>query len=619
MDGLLAVSWLVPFLPLLAFALLTLFGSRLGQGAAWLSILFTGVAAVLAVLLLSPASTYLQDQQHPYQWGFSWLQIGSVTVSLGVSLTGLNLLMLPIVSVIALLVQVYAVGYMHGDARYPRFFAYMSLFTGSMLALVVSPNFLQLYIFWEMVGLCSYLLIGFWYQRSQAAKAAKKAFIVTRIGDVGLLVAIFLIFAATGSFEFSAVIQAVQSRQLGGGFVTAIALLIFLGAAGKSAQFPLHVWLPDAMEGPTPVSALIHAATMVAAGVYLVALTFPIFAASAAAMQVVAWIGAISAFLAATIALAQTDFKRVIAYSTISQLGYMMLGLGVGSITAGMFHLTTHAVFKALLFLAVGAVIHEADTQELDEVSGLWGKMKITAITFFIGALALSGIPPFAGFWSKDGILAAVVSQGNWGLAVLGFLTVLLTAFYIWRIGFRLFFGEQRAPHGYEKVHEAPLMMMVPMGLLALGAIGTGFFGGNISRLLGSGAVPEAGWGVAILATVLALVGIGAAFLTYLRPGFGEAAVARLLGPVWIAFKRKYWIDEGYQAGVVRPTLALAAGVRQADGNIIDTAVESVGAAPGAIGEGVARAQTGRAQTYLAVGTIAVVLLVIVSVIGGSR
>ena len=340
-------------------------------------------------------------------------------------------MMLLAVTVVSLLVQIYSQGYMAGDSGYGRYFAFMSLFTASMLGLVIASNFFQLFVFWELVGLCSYLLIGFWYHKPEAAAAAKKAFLITRIGDFGFLIAILILFNQTGTFDFHEIEQAAKAGVLAVGLLTLVMVLVFSGAVGKSAQFPLHVWLPDAMEGPTPVSALIHAATMVAAGVYLVARLFELFSAAPDAMLVVASIGAFTALFAASHALVARDIKRVLAYSTVSQLGYMMLGLGVGAFSAGTLHLLNHAAFKALLFLAAGSVIHSAGEQDLFKLGRLAGKMKVTAITFLIGGLALAGVPPLSGFWSKDEILTATLQSGHWLLFLVAMLTTALTAFYI--------------------------------------------------------------------------------------------------------------------------------------------------------------------------------------------
>ena len=374
--------------------------------------------------------------------------------------------MLVIVSLVSFLVHTYSAGYMKGDDRFSVYYAYLGLFTFAMLGLVLSPNLLQTYIFWELVGVGSFLLIGFYFYKEEAKAAAKKAFIMTRIGDVGLLIGMILLFWQVGSFEYDEIFQAVSDGVLSQGMITLTAILIFIGAVGKSGQFPLHTWLPDAMEGPTPVSALIHAATMVAAGVYLVAALFPLFVASEAALMTVAIVGAFTAIFAASIALVQTDIKRVLAYSTVSQLGYMMLALGSAGYVAGVFHLTTHAFFKALLFLAAGSVIHAVHTQDIEKMGGLWKKLRITGPLFLIGTMAISGVPLLSGFFSKDEILIATWNAGHPVLFTLAVITAFLTAFYMFRLFFMVFTGE--IEEQANDVHESPSIMTIPMIVLGL-------------------------------------------------------------------------------------------------------------------------------------------------------
>ncbi|MBX5436414.1 MAG: NADH-quinone oxidoreductase subunit L, partial [Alicyclobacillaceae bacterium] len=474
-----AYAWLVPLLPLAAYVFLFLLGRRAPEA------LVTAVSGLLtfASFLLSIAVfRALGANPGAVTYTYHWLSVGTRSIDFGFQVTHLNALMLLVVSLVSTFVLLFSKGYMHGDERFCVFYQYLNLFVFSMLALVISPNFLQLYIFWEMVGLCSYLLVGFWYYKPEAALAAKKSFIVTRIGDAGLFTGIILMFLATGSFDFTTVFQAAASGHLslgwisGSGLVTLLAILVFVGAIGKSAQFPLHVWLPDAMEGPTPVSALIHAATMVAAGVYLVARAYPLFQLSPAALETVAWIGGVTALLAALIALTQRDIKRVIAYSTISQLGYMMMALGVGAYAYGVFHLMTHAFFKALLFLAAGSVIHALGTQDLFEMGGLARKMPVTMWTFFVGALALAGIVPFAGFWSKDDILTAALEGGHTALYVFGLVAAFCTAFYIFRAFFLAFTGEPHLPEKHQHAHEGSWVMTLPLLALAVLATIGGFF-----------------------------------------------------------------------------------------------------------------------------------------------
>ncbi|HET6946281.1 MAG TPA: NADH-quinone oxidoreductase subunit L, partial [bacterium] len=394
----LSSAWIIPVLPFLAFWLIILFGRRLPGEGAYVAIGAMGIDALLSIAILVQVLGGAT-----YQANMVWAVLGDRALEIGYQIDPLTAVMLIVVTVVGSLIFIYSIGYMHGDPRYPRFFAYMSLFAASMLTLVLANNLLLLYVGWEGVGLCSYLLIGFWFERPSAARAAIKAFVTTRIGDTFMFVGILLIFFTVGTLQFDQIFEAVEAGHLAGATLTLAALLLFGGAVGKSAQVPLHVWLPDAMEGPTPVSALIHAATMVAAGVYLVARTYLLFFGSPdhGALTVVAWIGGITALMAATIGIVQDDIKRVMAYSTISQLGYMMMGLGVLGFTAGVFHLMTHAFFKALLFLAAGSVIHAMHTNDMKEMGGLGRVMPWTYGTMLVGALALSGVPPFAGFWSK--------------------------------------------------------------------------------------------------------------------------------------------------------------------------------------------------------------------------
>ncbi|MEX2104844.1 MAG: NADH-quinone oxidoreductase subunit L, partial [Bacilli bacterium] len=448
-------AWIIPLLPLLAFVLLVAFGRQLKGSAVYVGLLATLGSFVLAVLVLMERLKDGAENIHVWQ---NWLTVGDYTFTMGFEVNQLNAIMLVIVTLVSLLVNLYSIGYMHGDDRISVFYSYLALFTFSMLGLVISPNLLQVYIFWELVGVCSFLLVGFWFYKPEAKAAAKKAFIVTRIGDVGLFIAICLLFWQVGSFDYEVIFSAITNGDIAGGMITLIAILIFIGAIGKSGQFPLHTWLPDAMEGPTPVSALIHAATMVAAGVYLVARTFPLFEASETAMLTVAIVGGFTAIFAASIGLVQKDIKRVLAYSTVSQLGYMMLALGAAGYVAGVFHLMTHAFFKALLFLAAGSVIHALHhEQDITRMGGLFKKMKITGTVFLVGCLAIAGIPPFSGFFSKDEILMSVYESGNYVLFVLAIIAAFFTAFYMFRLFFLVFTGEQRSE--VKAPHESPAVM----------------------------------------------------------------------------------------------------------------------------------------------------------------
>ncbi|MBD3299231.1 MAG: NADH-quinone oxidoreductase subunit L, partial [candidate division Zixibacteria bacterium] len=401
-------AWIIPVLPALAMTLIMLFTHRNRVVSAAISIGAVGTAFFYAWAIAFKVWFNPEIQQ----FSFEWLNLGpSMNIPIGIQIDGLSAMMLIVVNTVAFMVQIYSLGYMHGDPRFSRYYAYLSLFTMAMNTLVLADNFFLMFVAWELVGLASYLLIGFWFEKKSAADAGKKAFITTRLGDLGFIVGLLMLYAGAGTLTFAGVFNAVEQGVLGGAFLTTAAIFLFGGAVGKSAQLPLHVWLPDAMEGPTPVSALIHAATMVVAGVYLVARGFSVFMAAETAAMVIAWVGVLTSLMAATIGLVQNDIKRVLAYSTVSQLGYMVMALGLGGFTAGTFHLMTHAFFKSLLFLGAGSVIHAVHTNDIREMGGLHGKMKITSTTFFIASLAIAGIFPLSGFWSKDEIVATAAAQ----------------------------------------------------------------------------------------------------------------------------------------------------------------------------------------------------------------
>jgi NADH-quinone oxidoreductase subunit L len=479
--------WLIPALPLAAFCVSLLLGPisvRLGRGdlranAHWVSVPAVFLSWLLCLFVFFDVRGNPDDAKAIGQHIYTWIPSGDFQVEVNLFVDQLTAVMLLVVTTVGLLVHVYSVGYMKGDGGYYRFFAYLPLFVFSMLMLVLADNFLLLFVFWEAVGLCSYLLIGFWYKRRSAANAAKKAFIVNRVGDLGFGLGIMLTFWTFGAVSFADVFGHVGEESEGR--LTAIALLLFLGACGKSAQFPLHVWLPDAMEGPTPVSALIHAATMVTAGIYMVARCYPIFQASDAAMVVVALVGAFTAIMAATIALAQNDIKRVVAYSTLSQLGYMCFALGTGAWIAAIFHLMTHAFFKGLLFLGCGSVIHGMhEEQNIQKMGGLRKYMPITFWTFLVASLANAGVVPLAGFWSKDEILVgAWISGSDVGklVSIVGFVAAFFTALYMFRLVFLTFFGKERFDTHEIHPHESPATMALPLVLLAIPAALIGFVG----------------------------------------------------------------------------------------------------------------------------------------------
>jgi NADH-quinone oxidoreductase subunit L len=599
---------------------------RAGRLAALVSLAGIGIALVAAVRLaawlwLAGVAALVQGAGGAREVALTlpWLaQAGPVPLAtVGVYVDPLAAAMAALVALVAALVQLYSLGYL-ADETPPalgRYYLYQSLFAFAMLGLVFAPNFLQLFVFWELVGLCSYLLIGFWYQRPAAARAAVKAFWVTKLGDVGFLLGIVLLWGATGTFEFDTLFRAVA----GGTLPANLALymtLIYLGAVGKSAQFPLHVWLPDAMEGPTPVSALIHAATMVTAGVFLVARAYPLFVAVPGVLLLIAYVGAFTAFLAATLALGQSDIKRVLAYSTVSQLGYMMAALGAGALSAGVLHLLLHGFFKALLFLAAGAVIHAVHTNEMGAMGRLWRAMPKTALVFVVGTLALAGMPPFAGFVSKEAILSGVWEAGLTGPFVLLAVTVFLTAFYMFRAVFLTFFGARTAA-GHP--HDPPAVMMSPLWLLALLSIvgtvvGGAALGQSFPEFLGRGrgaALPHGpGW-LTPLSVGLALAGLLLAWLVYQRRTVSAAALTRALGPLPAWAAAGYGLDALYAALYRGVVLALGRLVGWIDRYLVDGLVNVASAATLRAGADLRQLQTGRAQDYL-YGVTAGLLLVLV-------
>jgi NADH-quinone oxidoreductase subunit L len=612
-------------LPLAGAVLLLLVGGRLRRAAGWIASLLVGTSFVLAAIqffgLLGRPAEGRSFNVHL----FDWIAAGSFRAPAELRLDPLSVVMALTVTGVAFLIHVYSVGYMRDDPRYPRYFAYLNLFVFSMLMLVLADNFVLLFVGWEGVGLCSYLLIAFWYERKAAADAGKKAFIVTRIGDTAMLVGVFLIFATTGSVRFEEVFGAAGG--LAEGTATVMALLLFAGAVGKSAQLPLHTWLPDAMEGPTPVSALIHAATMVTAGVYLVARTHPIFEASPVALAVVAVVGTITALYAALAALGQDDLKRVLAYSTISQLGYMFLAVGVGAYAVAIFHLVTHAFFKAAMFLGAGSVMHATDGEvDVTRLGGLRRAMPWTTAVFVVGGLALAGVPLFAGFFSKDQVLAAAYEAGRTGLWVVGLLTAAITALYMARAVGLTFFG---APRVERHPHESPAIMTVPMAMLAVGAVAGGLLGlsattGRLQSFLGGvfGEAERHGGGdlselaLSAIATAVALAGIALGWLVW---GSGRVDWQRLrtrYPRTKRTLARGFYLDDAYGRGVVLPAKGTASWLATVwDVRVIDGAVNGLGRSftrAAAVGR---RVQSGLVRRY-ALGFLlgAVILLALVVV-----
>ncbi|MBI3979080.1 MAG: NADH-quinone oxidoreductase subunit L [Chloroflexi bacterium] len=489
------LAWPILLLPFLAFVVIGLVTHPFHRLSGSIAI-----AAILGSLVLSlvVVGNAIAEEVHlPLHTGFEWLQIAEVKVEIGLTIDALTSVMLVVVTLVSFLVQFYSQGYMHGDAGYPRYYAFISLFTFSMLGLILANNLLLMFMFWEGVGLCSYLLIGHWYAKPEAAAAAKKAFIVTRFGDLGFIIGFLILFALSGTFDIHEIEELAEAGKIGGTVFTIAVLGLFAGAVGKSAQFPLHVWLPDAMEGPTPVSALIHAATMVAAGVYLVARMFPLFEHAPAAMTTVAVVGGFTALFAATMGIVMNDIKKVMAYSTISQLGYMMLGLGVGSVVAGIFHLFTHAFFKALLFLGSGSVIHGTGTQNMDEMGGLRQYMPATFWTLWFASLSLAGIFPFAGFWSKDEILAVTFHKGQYVLFGMALLGAFITAFYVTRMMLLTFYGKYRGGPAHDESAVGSRRSAVEGRPSAVGSPGAGGVGHAVQPAGGHAAAFGAGPGAA--------------------------------------------------------------------------------------------------------------------------
>ncbi|MCI0461995.1 MAG: NADH-quinone oxidoreductase subunit L [Gemmataceae bacterium] len=649
-EDYLLTLWLIPGLPLLAAALTPLMYGPLRRFAHLPCILAAGGSCILsgfALLAIAPTSAPPAS--------YTWFAIGEVNIQVALRMDGLTAVMLVTVTFVGTLIAVYAAGYMEGDEGYPRFFAEISLFLFSMTGLVMADNFLILYAFWEGVGLCSYLLIGFWFTKPAAAAAARKAFLVTRLGDVGFFLGILVIFAffrwgpgephageLMHTLDFRAVFS--QAAFQDPGLLLLACLMLFCGAVGKSGQFPLHVWLPDAMEGPTPVSALIHAATMVTAGVYLVARCMPLFGNSPGAQLVVACVGGFTALLAALMALTQTDLKRVLAYSTVSQLGYMFLALGSGlkeehlapfAVTAAIFHLFTHAFFKALLFLSAGSVMHAmGNVIDMRRFGGLRRLLPVTHLTFLCGAAALAGVPLLSGFWSKDEILGVTLDASNTGapgswiymvLFIVALVTAALTAFYTFRAYFLTFWGPERIPEeAGHHAHESPPVMTGPLVILALFAVAVGFVAGPLTHWfehtlrdywlhLPTMQVPAHGfqdllpqvwpehalnWPLLLGSSAFALAGIAVAWWLYVRQPDLPARLARAFPRAYELSRNRFYLDELYYAFIVRPMIGLALLCRIVDQYLVDGLVDSLGQLPRGLGYVFRPIQNGLVQFY---------------------
>ena len=629
-TGAVGAAWLIPVIPLLGFVLVLSLNRRLGHQASLVAIAASGISfllslAVAAQVLADPA-TYLRPLP-------TWIAVGGLEVGFDLFIDQLTVVMLLVVTGVGFLIHLYSVGYMHGDERYARFFAYLNLFLASMLILVLGSNLLTLFLGWELVGLSSYLLIGFWFEKMENAVAAKKAFITNRVGDVSFMIAMFLAFATFESLDFLVLIEA--APDLGATTAFVLVLLLLGGAAAKSAQIPLYVWLPDAMAGPTPVSALIHAATMVTAGVYLTVRLSPILVQSVGAMTIIAWIGAFTALLAALIAVRQDDIKKILAYSTVSQLGFMFIAVGTGAFREGIFHLVTHAFFKGLLFLAAGSVMHAMNNQtDAWKMGGLRKAMPITFWTSGIGWLAISGIPPFAGFFSKDQILTEAYLHGYGGVYVVGLIAAILTAFYISRWFFLIFLGEPRFGDEVHP-HESPRSMTTPLivlgvlsaiGGLALNPVHRGplfnFLEPSVASVAELGYEPAGPLTEAVLipiAIVAALLGIGLAYLAYVRRDLSLGRMSEpIKGPVAELAERKFFVDELYEAIFVRAGGGLATAVTWFDSRVIDGVVNGSGAGSMATARVARRLQNGLVRGYVAwllVGALAIVGVLLVQVV----
>jgi len=610
--------WLIPIFPLLGFLANGLFGRRIPRALVNLfavgSVLLSFAWVVKTLLGLDPIETKYVEHY------FTWIQSGNLNIGVDFAVDRLTAIMLMVVTGVGTLIHIYAVGYMEHEGGYYRFFAYLNLFMFFMLVLVLAQNYLLLFVGWEGVGLCSYLLIGFYFTEQFATTAGNKAFIVNRIGDFGFSLAVFLIVRKFGTLDFSKVFDAAKGLPVEAsiGVLTTITLLLLVGATGKSAQIPLYVWLPDAMAGPTPVSALIHAATMVTAGVYMTARSAALFTKAPITMETVAIIGLATAFFAATIGLAQTDIKKVFAYSTVSQLGYMFLGVGVGAFSAGIFHLMTHAFFKALLFLGAGAVIHGLHgEQDLRQMGGLFKHMKITASTLFIASLAIAGFPFLSAYYSKDAILVAAYAYAPW-MYWIGVLTAGMTAFYVFRAWFMAFTGEYR---GHAHPHESPLVMTGPLMILAVLSIFGGFI--KVPHILES-MFPEGpeNLGLEMLSAGVGILGIIIAYVFYVaKPGLAES-FAHSMGGLYTLVYNKYFVDEAYDATVVEPLIEGSRTVlwRGIDAGLIDGTVNGVGTRSRGIGSILRLAQSGNIRSYAAWVVLgSIVLLLAIGFAGDLR
>ena len=613
----------VVLIPLLGATINGIFCWKTRRKAHYIAVPAIAIPAVLSLILLVKVAQGHRFDDVVY-W---WIAVGDLRIPIGFLLDELSAVMITTVTFIATWIHIYSIGYMdhEPDISYARYFTYLNLFVFFMLVLVMANNYLLMFVGWEGVGLCSYLLIGYWYEKMSAANAGMKAFITNRIGHFGFTIALYLIYKHLGSLAFHDVFA--HAHELSVPLATLITLLLFMGATGKSAQIPLYVWLPDAMEGPTPVSSLIHAATMVTAGVYMVARSHALFNLAPFSMEVVAVIGVATAMFAASMALVNNDLKRVLAYSTVSQLGYMFVGVGVGAYAAGIFHLFTHAFFKGLMFLCAGSVMHALHGElDMQKMGGLIKKMKITGITFIVGALAISGVPPFAGFWSKDSILHHAFVSGHKIVWLVGTITAGMTAFYMFRLIFLTFFGEPRDKHLYEHAHENPPVMTIPLMVLAIGSALVGLlalapgggFEGFVNRIMETGhhaalhAEHEGGGGaLVVLSVVVGLVGIGIAYLMYIKRAIDPVALAQRFRPVYLLLYNRWWVDELYFALFINPCVGISRHIlwKIVDVMVIDGIVNGVARLCSLIGAGFRKLQTGYIPDYAWLVLVGVIIV----------
>jgi len=672
---------LILFLPLTAFGINFIFGKKLPRQGDWVS-----VGAVLITLILSLSllmNMFMNwDPNFSHEAKFTWIDLGAFKIELGFWVDNITIVMLVVVALISSMTHIFSLEYMKGDIRYSTYYAYLGLFTFSMNGIVLANNLISLYIFWELVGVSSYLLIAHWFEKNSAASAGKKAFLTNRVGDIGFFIGIMLMFTAIGSFNFQDVFTGASQGMIGGTLLTLAGVGLFMGAVGKSSQFPLHIWLPDAMEGPTPVSALMHAATMVAAGVYLTVRLFPLF--SPEALTIIAYVGGFTALFAATIAITQNDIKKVLAYSTVSQLGYMILAVGVGNYVAAFFHLLTHAMFKACLFYGSGSVIHamhhslhklhdhDTDPQDMRNMGGFKSKMPITYWTMLVATLAISGVPLFSGFLSKDAILAGSLAFAqhhgqHFLLPVFGFGAAAITAFYMFRLIFMTFHGEPKMPNVFEGIHESPRAMTFPLILLS----GLSLFifytlpylnpisdHGWFTELIraGNSAVPgnptpneiyegvhHAHYTAMALSLLVASLGIGLSVLMYLKKKLSPEAWASKMGFMYKLSLNKYYFDENYNRFLYQPVLKLSRAISFIDWDLYDKyfingfgrvgkwlsfltgridyegldqkLVDGVGHTAQGFGKQLKKVQTGRLQNYMLFALVGVIIILVIQTI----